>query len=507
MSDYDVMIIGANTPALVAAAYLGKLAGLKVLILEKSNFIGATAQTREMVPGFKFHPAATGEYYVHPQIENELELKHFGLERIPASPKLTTSFGDGKYLSLYDDIDASCEEIGRFSKHDAAAYRPFIEKWGKIGYFFGMANMNAPVPFSQLAGSMSVNKEMEGLMRDMFFCTIRDVLDREFENDYVKAAFLTLMEGSTAGPSGSPFFQGVGRILSPWGFVKGGLVKVAEALTKAAEKYGAVIKKNSNVVKILVKNGQAYAVKLESGEEITANKIISELEPANTFLNLVGEQDTPPDFIQDMKSITYEGSGVTFNLALSGMPDFGFPEDRYGGFFGISTPGYDYMEKAFPPFHMDDIPERMGSMTYLPSYFDEGYAPKGQHTLTGYIFPVPYHLRKGNWETRKEELFDKWIDSLADFSPNIRQLVIGRGGYSPAELEKMFSMTHADIQHGSFRWIHQMGFRPMPGWSNYRTPIKNLYMAGVGTHPTNGLGGTNGFIVARAVIDDLKAKK
>ena len=253
MSDYDVIIIGANTPALVAASYLGKNSGLKVLILEKSDFVGATAQTREMVPGFKFHPAATGEFYVHPKVENDLELKKHGLVKIPAKPMLTTTFGDGQYLSLHYDVDVTAEEIGKFSAKDAAAYKPFIQKWLKVGQFFGMSQLNEPPTFSQFVGGMSANREMEELLRDMLFGTCTDILNRTFENNYVKASFLTLLEGGTNGPSASAFFFNLGRVLAPWGFVKGGMASVAEVLTKAAQSYGAEIKKNSEVTKILVK--------------------------------------------------------------------------------------------------------------------------------------------------------------------------------------------------------------------------------------------------------------
>lgn len=508
MPDYDVIIIGANTPALVAAAYLGKLGGLKTLILERSNFVGATAMTAEMIPGFKFNPAATGEYYVHPYLERDLELAKYGLVRIPAEPMLTTTFGDGNYLSLYYDIDKTVEEIGRFSKRDAAAYKPFIQKWLKVGQFYGMAQMNAPLPFSTFVAGMSVNAEMESLMRDMLFGTVKDVLNRTFENEYVKAAFLTLSEGGSQGPSGAAFFFGVGRILQPWGFIKGGLGEVARVLADIAKVHGATIKTNAEVTKILVKDGKSYGVRTAGGEEITAGAVISELELGKTFIDLVGVEHVRPDFIQAAKDIIYECGGVTLNLALSELPDFGFPEDRYQGFFGITPPGLDYLEEAYGQYQLRRIPDRMASMTYLPSYVEPGFAPPGKHVLTGYAFPVPYHLREGDWEVCKEELLNKWIDSLAQFSPNLKRAVIGADGYSPLELERLFGMTNGDLGHGTFRWIQELAFRPVPGWSNYRSPVGNLYMAGQATHPCSGVGGIGGFNVARAVLEDMgKLKK
>ncbi len=510
MSDYDVIVIGANTPALVLASYLGKLAGMKTLILEKSNYIGATAQTVEMVPGFKFHPAATGEFYVDHKVETELELAKYGLEKIPCAPGpfTTTSFGDGKYLSLYSDFEKTAEEIGKFSKKDAAAYLPMFQNWGKIAYFYGMAQLNEPLSLAQFAAGMSASPEMEGMLRDMLFSSTKDVLDRVFENDYVKAAFLTLSEGASNGPSAAPFFFNVARILMPWGYVKGGMAGVATALKKVAEANGAVIKTNSEVTKILVKDGKAYGVKTKNGDEILANVVVSELEWGKTFFDLIGTDHIPTAFADGIKSIIYECGGVTLNLALSGLPDFGFPEDRYRGFFGITPPGYDFMEEAFGEYQLGRIPTNLCSQTYLPSYNEPGfYAPEGQHVLTGYVFPVPYALRQGSWETRKEELFDKWIDSMAKFSPNLKSLIVGRGGYSPLELEQKFGMTNGDLGHGSYRWIQQLNFRPVVGWSKYRTPVAGLYMAGQSTWPSSGVGGIGGHNVANAIITDLKKKK
>lgn len=510
MPDYDVIVIGANTPALVLASYLGKLAGLKTLILEKSAFIGATAQTVEMVPGFKFHPAATGEFYVHPQIGAELELAKHGLEMIPCAPGpfLTTTFGDGKYLSLYADFNKTAEEIGRFSKKDAEAYLPLFQTWGKIAHFYGMAQLNEPLSLAQFAAGMSATPEMEALLKDILFSTTRDVLNRVFENDYVKAAFLTLNEGASFGPSASNFFFNIARILMPWGFVKGGMAGVAQALTKAAEANGASIKKKSEVTKILVKDGKAYGVKTINGEEITADVIVSELEWPKTFFDLIGKDQVPAAFAKGIDEIVYECGGVTMNLALSELPDFGFPEDRYRGFFGITPPGFDYMEEAFGQYQLGRIPDRLCSQTYLPSYIEPGfYAPEGKHVLTGYVFPVPYALREGNWETRKEELLDKWVDSLSKYSPNLKRSVVGRDGYSPLELEQKFGMTNGDLGHGSYRWGQQLAFRPVVGWAKYRTPIANLYMAGQGTWPSSGVGGIGGHNVAKAILADKTKKK
>lgn len=510
MADYDVVIIGGNTPALVTASYLAKDAGLKVAVLERSKWIGGTAMTVEMKPGYKFSPAATGEFYVHPKVNHDLQLTtKYGLTEIPCQPTLTTNFGDGNYLRIFPDFQQTAEEFGRFSEHDAHAYLEFIKNWGAVGKMFGLEQMNEPPKMSQFVGAMSSSVDMERMCRDMLFGTPRDVLDNYFENDYVKAAFLTLMEGSVAGPSDAPFFFCLGRILHPWGFIKGGLKEVGASLRKCAEDFGVDVITEANVVKILTKEGRACGVEVEGGEIYNAKiAVVSEIEPPTTFGKLVGEEDQatlPANFKRGLKEIKYECGGVTLNVALDKMPKFEMPEDCYGGFFGITEPGYQYAEEAFAEYKCGRIPKKMLSMTYMPTYYEEPgtFAPEGHHVLTGYAFPVKGQLWKRDWDAEaKAELLENWIDSLDAFAPGLKDSVIYADGYTPKELDEHFVMTNGDLGHGTLRWYDEFNWRPMPGYSNYRSPIEGLYMGGQSTHPLSGVGGVAGSIVAKAIITD-----
>lgn len=505
MADYDVIIIGGNTPALTTAAYLGKMAGLKTLIVERSNFIGASAMTVEMRPGYKFHPAATGEYYVHPKLEHDLELSKYGLERVHCSPTLTTSFGDGNYLSLYYEVEKTQAEIARFSEKDADTYGKWIQNYLKIGQLFGMAQVNEAPSWPQFIGAMSGSQEMQVLMRDMLFGSAQDCLDNAFENDYVKASFLTLMEGGFSGPSDISFWFNIARILSPWGFVKGGLVKVAESLEACALDNGTTIKRNAEVVKILTRNGEAYGIRTKDGEEITAKyAVVSELEWPKVFNEMIDDVDLPADFTKGLKEIKYQCGGVTLNVALDKMPNFGFPEDRFGGFFGITKPGFDYAEEAFAAYKCKKLPAHMMSMTYMPTYYEEPgtFAPVGHHVLTGYAFPVNHIIDKPWKQGGKEMLLERWIDSLDEFAPGLKDSVIFADGYDPSELEEKFGMTNGDLGHGTLRWYGELANRPIPGYSKYRVPVKNLYMGGQNVHPLSGLGGVGGFNVAMAIMKD-----
>ena len=507
MADYDVIIIGGNTPALVTASYLAKDADLKVAILERSKFVGGTAMTIEMTPGYKFSPAATGEFYVHPKVNHDLQLtEKFGLTEIICNPTLTTTFGDGNYLSICPKVEDTAAEFARYSQHDAESLYTFMKNWGAVGQMFGLEQMNEPPKMSQFVSAMSSSVEMERMCRDMLFGTPRDILDNYFENDYVKASFLTLMEGSTAGPSDAPFFFCLGRMLHPWGFIKGGLVQVANSLRACAESYGVEIITEAEVTKILTKNGEAYGVQTADGQKYEAKiAVVSEIEPPHTFKNFIDpDEPLPADFVRGLKEIKYECAGVTLNVALDAMPDFGFPENCFNGFFGITEPGYQYAEEAFAEYKCGRLPKNMLSMTYMPTYYEAPgtFAPEGHHVITGYTFPVTHRLLKGWNEETKAELIENWINSLDRFAPGLKDHVIYADGYTPQELDEMFVMTNGDLGHGTLRWYDEFNWRPMPGYSNYRSPIKNLYMGGQSVHPLSGVGGVAGSIVAKAIIKD-----
>jgi phytoene dehydrogenase-like protein len=510
MPDYDAIMIGANNHTLAAAGYLGKELGYKCLILERRQFPGAAAMTKEVVPGFRFHCAATGyANYINQELIRDLELDKYGVEMIRLDPWLTSMYPDGKYVSVFEDIEATCRDFARFSKKDAEAFRMFMEKWRKLTELMGPAMQGPPVPFTTLAGAMAMGPEMEEMLRDMVFMSLRRSLDGMYENDYIKCAYLSWLEGTTYPPSApGTLFSIVGHLVVnlQWTVNKGGLGVISKALAKSAEHFGATIKLGTNVKKILVKNGKAVGVKLTSGEEITASMVLSGAEPQVTFLDMIGEDSFEPDFVRRVKSIWYEAVGCTLSFALSELPDFKVPRDRLKGFIGFS-PSYEYCEKAYYQRIIGEIPDNPIMIGFVLSEIDPTMAPAGKHLLTVYVFPLPYRLKKGNWETQKEELFEKTLNTLAMFAPNIKKSVIGKGGFTPLELEREFGMTNGDHQHGSIEWGNLLGFRPIIGWSEpYKTPIANLYLCSAAVQAT-GISGVVGHNIANMIIEDAKKGK
>ena len=510
MPDYDAIMIGANNHTMCAAAYLGKDLGYKCLILERRPFAGAAAMTREIVPGFKFHIAATGyATTLSPQVIKDLDLVKLGVEMIDLNPWLTGLFPDGKYVSVFGNLEDTYREFAKFSKHDADAFKAFWNKWKSLGELMGAALDGPPAPFSAISGAMEMGPELQEMVRDMMFISMKRSLDQTYENDYIKSTFYAWLEGMPYPPSGpGTLLAIVGHLILTirWCVNRGGLGNVSKALAKAAENYGATIKLNTEVKEILVKDGKAYGVKLTSGEKITASMVISGAEPQVTLLDMVGADHFDADFVRRVKNIWYEAAGVTMNWALSGLPDFRIPREKLKGFIGIS-PSLEYCEKAYYERVIGEIPEKPMMIGYVLSEIDPTLAPPGKHVLTMYVYPMPYKLKKGNWDTRKEELYEKALNNLAEYSPNLKQLVIGHGGFTPLELEREFHMTNGDHQHGSMEWGSLLGFRPIIGWNEpYRTPIANLFLCSAAMQLT-GISALVGLNVAKMIIEDAKKGK
>ena len=503
MADYDAIVVGANNAGLICGAFLSRN-GLRTLIVEATDNYGATAITTEvegMPEGFRFNLAATGQGWVNPVVREKLELDKYGFENIGLNPSLTTAFGDGQYLSIWFEADRTAEEIAKFSKKDAESYMEFLKKWQPFGVMMKQSMLQNAPDFAQMAGAMTSSVDGKIAFRDIFFKGLKTLVFQSFENDYVRRAFIPLLEGSHTYPdSTTPLFL-IAHLMQPWGHVKRGYAGLIDAFHSAAIDQGVEIQYNAKVVEILVENNKAYGVKLESGKVITADKIISNLELNNTMFNLVGEEKLNPKYARQIKDIRYKCQGITLSMALDVLPDFGFPEDRFNGWFGFG-PDWEETERAFFEYEIGMIPDDLQIIGFLPSYFDPYFAPEGKHCMQIFVFPVPYELKEGTWETRKADLYDLFAKKMTQYAPNIEGHIIGIQGYTPGELADKFQMTNGDIMHGAMDWGQLMSFRPMPGYAGYKTPIADLYMSGAPVDH-GGLTGATGLTAARTVLADM----
>jgi len=526
---YDAIIIGGGHNGLVAAGYLAR-AGKSVLVLERRHLVGGAAVTEEIIPGFKFTVFSYVVSLLRPEVIRDLELPKHGLEILPLESTVTP-LPNGDYLAGWADHHATRREIYRHSPKDADAY----DDYGLLMSHMARAvkpilGMIPPDPTSfspgELRGLLKMGQHFLSLGEERFHQLFKlmtmssaDFLDEWFECEPLKATksasgiIGTFMGPRSPGTAYVLLHHYMGEIdgaFRAWGFAKGGTGAVSNAIASAARSHSAEIRVNAGVSQLIVKNGRAVGVALEAGEELYAKVIVSGLDPKRTFLKLVDSKELPTDFLDDIRRFKIRGSSGKVNLALSGLPDLTClshdPELMRTGLRGAISisPSIDYIERAYDDAKYGEFSRRPYIDMIIPSMIDPGMAPPGQHVVSCFVQYAPYHLN-GGWDDAKREAFgDTVVDTLSEYMPNLKSLIVGRQVVTPYDIEQWAGLTEGNIFHGELLLNQLFFLRPSPAWSNYRTPIHNFYQCGSGTHPGGGIMGASGRLAALEILKDGK---
>jgi phytoene dehydrogenase-like protein len=291
-----------------------------------------------------------------------------------------------------------------------------------------------------------------------------------------------------------------------WGFARGGMGTISRVIADAARHYGAEIRTQAAVEQVLIKKGRATGVVLSSGEEIQGKIIVSGVDPKRTFLKMVDGKYLEPQFVKQVEDFKIRGSSAKVNLALDALPNFiALPGDgpHLSGAISIS-PSLDYIERAYDDAKYGDFSHRPYMDIILPSMLDPSIAPPGKHVMSIFVQYAPYHLKTGAWPVKREALGDTVIDTLSEYAPNLKDIILHRQVVTPWDLEQEFGLTEGNIFQGELTLDQLFFLRPMPGWAKYRTPIKNLYMCGACTHPGGGVMAASGRLAALEILKDMK---
>jgi phytoene dehydrogenase-like protein len=524
-TDYDAIVIGGGHNGLVNAAYLAR-AGKRVLVLERRHLVGGATVTEEIYPGFKYSVCSYVVSLLRPEIIRELDLPSHGLEILPLESTVTP-LPNGDYLGRWADHDHTRRELYRHSAKDAEAY----DDYGKLMYHLAFAvkpivGMVPPDPTSlspkDLRGLLKLGRHFRSLGEEQFHALFRlmtmsasDFLDEWFETDPLKA---TMSASGIIGTFLGPRSPGTAYVLlhhyigeidgafRAWGFARGGTGAIAEAIAGAARRFGAEIRTEAGVARVTVKDGRATGIVLESGDEISARVVVSGVDPKRTFLKLIEPNQLPTDFVDSIRRFKIRGSSGKVNLSLSELPNFKClpgqgPHLR--GAISIS-PSVDYLERAYDDAKYGEFSRHPYMDMIIPSMIDPGMAPPGKHVMSIFVQYAPSDL-KGGWdETRREAFGDTVIDTLAQYAPNLPGAILHRQVLTPWDMERDIGLTQGNIFHGELS-LHQLFFlRPAPSWADYRTPLKNFYQCGSGTHPGGGISGASGRLAALNVLRDWK---
>ncbi|KAI3500067.1 hypothetical protein L1887_35882 [Cichorium endivia] len=541
---WDALVIGGGHNGLTAAAYLAQ-SGLSVAVLERRHLIGGAAITEELIPGFKFSRCSYLQSLLRPSIIRDLELHRHGLKLLKRSPSSFTPCLDGRYLLLGPDAELNHSEISKFSKPDADAYPRYEKQLENFCKFMDPLIDSSPPEVHQGVSSFnsrlkhklqksefwahclhqSVSMGQQGLVdfMDLLLSPASNVLNRWFESEVLKA---TLATDAVIGTTGNTQTPGSGYVLlhhvmgetdgdrGIWSYVEGGMGSVSLAIGNAAKEAGATIITNAEVSKLMIDDsGTVTGVTLADGTHVHSSVVLSNATPYKTFMELVPENILPDDFSRAVKHSDYSSATTKINLAVDKLPQFkscnlNYPEagPQHMGTIHIGSESMEEIDFACQEA-MSGLPSKRPviEMT-IPSVLDNTISPPGKHVINLFIQYTPYKPNDGSWEdpAYRESFAQRCFRLIDEYAPGFSSSVIGYDMLAPPDLERIIGLTGGNIFHGAMGLDSLFLMRPVKGWSNYRTPVRGLYLCGSGAHPGGGVMGAPGRNAARVVIEDIK---
>jgi phytoene dehydrogenase-like protein len=529
-SRYDAIVIGAGHNGLVTACYLAR-AGLSVLVLERRYIVGGACVTEETFPGFKVSTGAYVNSLFHTKIARDLNLATYGYEVLTRDPSSFTPFPDGRSLLMGPDRELTRKEIGKFSKRDAERYPQYEAMLERVAAAIEPTlTMTPPDLLRPRLGDLRTLRSLGRAFRrlgdgigeavEILTGAARPILDRWFESEELKG---TLATDAVIGAMASPSMPGTAYVLfhhvmgeaagvrGVWGYMRGGMGGITQALAAAARVLGADIRCDAEVTRILVRDDRAVGVAVAGGEEFFAPIVASNADARVTFLGLLDRNVLPEAFVADVERISYASGSLKINVALSELPSFHAlpdtaPGPQHRGTIHI-CPSQEYIERAFDDAKYGRPSAEPVLECTIPSAVDPTVAPSGRHLMSMFVQYAPYDLRNCSWDDQRETFADRCFDLVDQYAPNFKRSVLDRQVLAPPDLERVFNLTGGNIFQGAMTPSQLFAFRPVPGYARYRTPLRGLYLCGAAAHPGGGVMGTPGLNAAGEILRERRLRR
>jgi phytoene dehydrogenase-like protein len=524
----DAIVIGGGHNGLAAAAYLAR-AGLKTAVLERRELVGGACVTEELWPGFRVSRAAYVVGLLRPELLRELGLTARGLRLLARNPSSFTPIRGERGLLLGPDREACHGEIRRFSQRDAGRFGDYESMLDRAAAAIEpLLDVPPPDParlhlrdipplLRLLRGAISLRRELPRVLA-LLLGPARSTLESWFESEPLRA---TLATDAIIGAWASPSTPGTGYVLfhhvmgethgarGVWAYVEGGMGRLSELLAEAAREAGAEIRTGASVASVIVDREGARGVTLEDGSVIEARAVVSSADPHRTFIDLMDPEHLPAELLRGIQSLDFRSPVAKINLALDRLPGFAgrsgnVPGPEHVGTIHIGASTLDDLDRSFEAACRGEIPERPMVELTLPSALDCSLAPEGKHLGSMFVQHVPYRLAGSSWDVERDRLADRVFDLVDEVAPGFSESVLHREVLPPPDLERIFALRGGNIFHGAMS-LDRLGFmRPLPSCARYRTPIRNLYLCGAGTHPGGGVMGACGRNAAGEVLRELR---
>lgn len=530
-TNYDAIVVGAGHNGLTAAAYLAR-GGLSTLVLERREIVGGCCVTEEIAPECRASTTSYIASMLRPEVIRDLDLAAHGLRMIPCDPAIQVAFPDGQVLRWWLDRDRTAAELRQLSASDVEAFIRVDDQLKKLARYLEPFFLEPPPDFHRggLEGWLElfrVSKRFRGIsgaeiaqLVSFMTGSLGDFLDRNYRSEKVKTLFLA---NNVYGKHGGPYQPGTAlgllfHLLSGGeselqgfsGHVIGGMGSITQALAASARKLGVEIATSAPVAEIDVRSGRVRGVVLEDGTEISAKAVLSNADPKRTFLGLLGADQLPEDFRKAVQGIKMDGPCAKLNMVLAEEPRLKcIPADAAPAERAVFTlvPSLEFAERCYDIAKFGEVPEELWVECVVASTVDGTLAPQGRHIMTCFVQYVPYWLREGTWEEKRDLLAKRVINKIAEYASNVPNSILACQVLTPLDLERTYGLTEGNIFHGDLRLEQLFFMRPVAGWARYRTPVAGLYLCGAGAHPGGGVTGAPGRNAAHQVLREFKKKR
>ena len=508
----DAIIVGAGHNGLVAAAYLAR-AGLRVAVCERRDVVGGACVTEELAPGVFFSPCASVVSALRPEIIRELELKRFGLDLYAPDVQGFLMADDGSHVFMWPELDRTIKALDAIAGGDGDALVDFGLRMRQFARGMTPYLLQEAPRLSEVIAGFETRGEID-LFHELFHLSVGEVADKYFRGQHIKG-FLTFF--GIISVFGGPYTPGTAYVLShhSWGeyegqfgragLARGGMGSVTKAMAACAAAAGASVRLEAPVTEILVDKGRAAGVELQGGEVLEAPIVVSNADPLTTLLHLLDGSNVPAAVRQRAGQLDYRGSQGRVLLRTSALPHYlGFetaegPQNQNFTLLGGSIEAFEECWRAQSKGEMADT---YPLEVLVQSATDPSLAPAGQHTIGVGIQHLPYELATGNWDSRRDELTAKTLETLYRYAPNLENRIEETWTITPLDLERTYGLAKGNIFHGAMTPAQLFDSRPYPGSGGARTAIPGLYLCGAGTHPGGAVIGANGYNAAHMILSD-----